>query len=191
MRKAILTPIAASVIGIGMLAAPLAAHADSAPPTVTSFGLTAGYLVLNTPDAATLTANHAVVGVASVATGTISGVGVVDNLGDNAGWTVNVASTDFTAASGGAIVAAHLASYASGDITGASGDATAPTFTRVDTVVFPSAAGTPMTAASAGTDGTGSNAATWVPTITVPLPAYGQNAGTYSGTITLSLLLGS
>jgi len=185
MRKAIIVPVVAGLIGFGSLAAPLAAHADGTP---VSFGLTAGELVLTAPTAAAaLTADSAQVGQASTATGQIGTVNVADNLGDNAGWAVQVASTDFTV-TGGATVAAHKVSYASGSITGASGDATPPTFTAVSLTAFPATASVPMTAASAGTDGIGSNGASWDPAITVPLPAYGQSAGSYSGTITLSLV---
>ena len=184
MRKAIITPIVASVIGIGMLAAPLAAHAGTG--TATSFSLSGGML--------TLTAANSEAGVAltgdTVGASSVSGqlglVTVTDNQGDNLGWTASVTATTFTAGTDSNVstIPVTSISYASGDVTGAAGDSTPPTFAP-GSGTFADVS-TPVTAATA-TGGTGSSQATFTPPLTVQLPAYGQQANTYAGTITQSV----
>lgn len=75
MRKTIIASVATGLIGLGVLAAPVAAYADGTP---TSFDLGAGSLGISVPSGATLTA--ATVGASSVS-GQLGDVSVTDYRG--------------------------------------------------------------------------------------------------------------
>ncbi|GAA4230574.1 hypothetical protein FHR32_003622 [Streptosporangium album] len=121
----------------------------------------------------------------SAATATVSAhlgdVTVTDTRGaPAAAWTATVGSTDFTTgdATPPETIPKEYITYSPGSATTTTGDATFTPGTPDDL-------GSARTAFSAS-DGTGSNSATWNPTITVTLPA-GVVAGTYTGIITHSV----
>src|SRR5579875_1076586 len=99
MRKAIVTPVLAGVVGLGALAAPAAAQAATGP-TTTTFAVSGGSLDITAPSAAAL-------GSASLGAGNVSGslgtVTVSDQRGALLGsWTASVISTAFTTGQGSA-----------------------------------------------------------------------------------------
>jgi hypothetical protein len=173
-NKTAIASFAAGLIGLGVIAAPVAAYAD----TPTSFVLTGGGLSLTEPVSATLTTGA--VGDASVS-GSLGDVTVADYQGGASdAWTATVTTTDFVGTTNGTdIPGSDVAYYPGTAIAGAA------TF------------GTPATPGDGGTIGTGetafsqadavgSNGVEWDPTITVTLPA-GVTAETYDGEITESV----
>ncbi len=175
MRKTIIATVATGLIGLGVLAAPVAAYADDTP---TSFALNAGSLTLSVPSGATLTA--AAVGASSVS-GQLGAVSVSDQRGDFAAvWTASVTTSAFTGGTNGVTVPASSVSYSPGSSIAGSG-----TFGPAGTAGTAGLIGTGLTAYSM--DGEGSNGVSWDPTITISLPTGGQVADTYSGTITQSV----
>jgi hypothetical protein len=177
MRKVIATPIVAGLIGFAALAAPLAAHAD----TPTTFQVNGGNLTITSP-----TSSVALTGVTVGTTnpsGQLGTVTVDDERGLlSGGWTATVQSTAFTTGTDPSTVtiAASNVKYTPGSTSGAVGTAN---YTPGTAAV---AIGTPQTAYAADSE-VGSAGVSWDPTITVNLPAHGQVAGTYSGTITHSV----
>jgi len=180
MRKTIIASAATALIGLGVLAAPVAAHADDTP---TSFDLGAGSLSITVPSSATLAA--ATVGASSVS-GQLGAVSVTDYRGDvSDSWTAAVTSSSFTGGAEGnnLTVPDTAVSYSPGSPVTGSG-----TFGATATAGTAGPIGTGLTAYSM-TAGQGSNGVSWNPTITISLPAGGQVADTYSGTITQSVAL--
>lgn len=178
MRKVIAAPIVAGLIGFAALAAPLAAHAADTP---TTFDVNGGAISITVP-----TTSVALTGVTVGTTNPSGQLGVVrvdDERGLlSGGWTATVVSSDFTTVSGETTVtiAASNVKYTPGSTSGAVGTAN----------YTPGTAGvaidTAKTAYVADSE-VGSAGVSWDPTITVDLPAHGQVAGIYSGTITHSL----
>ncbi|MGC5009874.1 ice-binding family protein [Streptosporangium sp. DT93] len=108
-------------------------------------------------------------------------VTVTDDRGTSpAAWVVTVSSTNFTTGggAGAGTISRGLVGYSPGPVTRTTGDAT---FT-------PGAAGDLGSAriAFSASEGTGSNSATWNPTVTVTLPV-GVTTGIYTATVTHSV----
>jgi hypothetical protein len=199
MRKAIIVPVVAGAIGFGLLAAPLAAHADTTPGTTTTFSLSTGMLTISdaaSTSGASLTANHSgVVGAAATATGNLGELTVTDNQGNDATWTASVASTPFEIGTdANTIIPVGSVAYTPNTVTGQGGLAD-PTFTAQTAGAFvdpttPAAvaddSGAMAAVVAAGVDG--NNTASWTPSLTITLPSYGAAVGQYSGTITHSVI---
>jgi hypothetical protein len=178
MRKTIIASLATGLIGLGVLAAPMAAYADDTP---TTFDLNAGSLSISVPTGATLSA--ATVGATSVS-GQLGTVSVTDFRGDLSDtWTATVTASSFAGGTEGntLTIPDTAVSYSPGEpITGSGTFGTAAT---------PGTAGPIGEAlvAYSQAGAVGSNGVSWDPTITISLPAGGQVADTYSGTITQSV----
>lgn len=147
------------------------AGSASADDTAVTFELTGGSLTVAPAAGAVLTAGAS--GDTSIS-GQLGAVVVTDNRGGVLGWSIGSATTDFT----NGITTSEAVQYATGAVTTggvvtATGGSVALTAVAVEVV--------------AGTLVTGNNTATWNPTLTVTLPA-SSTVGTYSGTITTSLL---
>jgi hypothetical protein len=181
MRKTLIVSVATGLIGLGVLAAPVAAYADGPPPggTTATFDLHAGSLSISVPSGATLEA--ATVGASSVS-GQLGDVSVTDYRGDVSDtWTATVTTTDFTGGTNGVTVDASGVAYNPGAALDGSG-----TFGAAATEGTAGPIGDALVAYSQ--DGAeGSNGVSWDPTITISLPAGGQVVDTYSGTITQSV----
>jgi hypothetical protein len=176
MRKIIIASLATGLIGLGVFAAPMAAFADDTP---TTFDLNAGPLSITVPSGATLTA--ATVGASSVS-GQLGAVSVTDYRGDTSdAWTATVTSSAFVGGTSDVSVPASGVSYSPGSSIAGSG-----TFGATATEGTAGAVGSGLVAYSMDA-APGSNGVSWDPTITVTLPAGGQVADTYSGTITQSV----
>jgi hypothetical protein len=178
MRKTIIASLATGLIGLGVLAAPMAAYADDTP---TTFDLNAGSLSISVPSGATL--NAATVGASSVS-GQLGTVSVTDYRGDLSDtWTATVTASPFTGGAEGnnLTIPDTAVSYSPGDPITGSG-----TFGATATPGTAGPIGDALVAYSqAGAQG--SNGVSWDPTITITLPAGGQVVDTYSGTITQSV----
>ena len=155
----VVTSAAACLIALVALAAPTLPAA--AATTAVSFTLTSGYLTVTQNDGTT----------AGVAADVVGQVVVQDSRGGTLGWAVTGVSTAVNA-SGGAIAV----SYASGPVTTA-GTVTATS--QGSTVL-----GSTPAVLVIGTDVTGSNTATWTPTVTV----LGAPAASAATTVTYSVL---
>lgn len=176
MRTAhLLTACAVGLITVG-LALPATAAPGDTTATVTIIG---GTLSITVPPAAGNLGTRA----NTVGPGTISGplgpVQVQDarNAAAGSGWVASVISTAFTPPAGPAIPASAVG-Y------------TAGTITRVGTATYTAndpANLTGVSPAVTATGITGSNSATWNPTITVTVPG-GTAAGVYAATITHSVV---
>ncbi len=175
MRTSVKTLTVGSVLAVSLLAAPAAFAADTdATATVTGGALA----VTATPavDLGTVAASHD----AQALSGTVE-VGVDDNRGTGAGWSVTQQVGDFayTGGNGGtAIPAANFSVDSVGAVTPVAGVDGAETVT-------PGAAGAldvarPVLSAAAG-DGEGSYTAPVSVELTVPA---GSRAGNYAATIT-------
>jgi len=151
----------------------------SADPTTATVTIAAGVLALSVPTDAGNLGTRA----NTVTTGAISGplgqvqVNDARNAAAGSGWVASAISTAFTPPSGPTI-AASLVGYTAGTIV--------KTGTATYTANDPSAM-TGVAAVVTATGITGSNSATWNPTITVTVPG-GTISGVYSGTITHSLV---
>jgi hypothetical protein len=170
-----LVAVAAAILAVG-IAIPASAAPGESAANVT---ITGGFLSISVP------ANAGSLGsiVNTVGGGTISGalgqVVVTDARSAAAGstWVASVISTAFTPVSGPTIPASRVG-Y------------TAGTITKVGTATYTANDPTNLTGASpavTATGITGDNSATWNPTINVAVPG-GTIAGTYSGTITHSVV---
>ena len=165
------TPLVLVTVAAAVLL--VAAQPASAADTTTTFSLTGGTIALAVQPTATLTgAPSGTTGI----TGNLGAVTVTDLRGGAATWTVSAASTAFTGTGGSSSTAVSYTGGAvaeTGTITVA--DGTATTLTGDDaSVIAPSAL-------------SGNNTASWAPTLAVTMPA-GALAGTYSGTVTTSIL---
>jgi hypothetical protein len=156
-----------------VVATAMPAVADQSATSTVTFTLTGGTLDITAPP------GPVSIGSAPVGTTTLSGslgvVSVVDSRGsDPASWVASVASTDFT--SGSHTIPAADVSYVAGPLT-TTGN---PTFASL-TVPALSVTPAPVVTASPGS---GNNSAAWNPTLTVTIPADAAVAGTYTGTLT-------
>jgi hypothetical protein len=168
--------VVATIAGLLTFGVTMPALADPTTATVT---VTGGALAMTVPaDAGSLgsTANKV---SGSVISGPLGQVQVLDARSALAGsgWIVSVISTAFTPSSGPTI-AASLVGYTAGAIT--------QTGTATYTANNPTNL-TGVAPAVTATEITGDNSATWNPTIKVTIPG-GTVVGTYSGTITQSIL---
>ena len=166
-------------LAVGATALVFAAPGASAAGTTGTFTVTGGALTITQPATANL--GNVAPGATSLS-GTLGNVTVTDQratVPDT--WTATVTSTNFT--TGGAttyetVTAANI-NYAAGLSTASSG---LGAFTGA--LLTTGGIASPVTAGS--WTGTGSNSATWDPTITFTLSP-SQVAGTYTGTITHSV----
>lgn len=146
----------------------------SAADTATTFSLTGGTLSLSVGASAALTSEASGV-AANTITGTLGAVSVDDARGGTAGWVTSAASTTFTGT--GLSVSTGVA-YTNGTVTG--------TGTNTVAAVTGQALTTTAAAVATATAVSGSNTASWNPTLDVSMPA-GALAGAYSGTVTTSI----
>jgi hypothetical protein len=161
-------------IGVGIAATALfgaTAISASAADSAVTFELAGGSLTVDPAASAVLTAG--VSGATSVS-GALGDVVVTDNRGGVADWSIDAASTVFT----NGTTTSTAVEYVTGTVT-TTGVVTAAGGTKaLDTVAVEVVGGTLVE---------GNNTATWNPTLTVTLPS-SSTAGTYSGTITTSVL---
>jgi hypothetical protein len=183
MHKARLILIGTTAaLAVGLAATP--ALADPTGDTPVTFTVTAGTLDITVPVAADLGATAA--GGISV-TGPLGNVRVIDGRAAlDSTWAATVTSSSFT--TGGATasetIAATTIRYWSGPATATTGNGT---FVPGQVAAGNSAAlGGAAVPAFGHTGGTGSNTATWVPTLIVNVPLINQ-AGIYTGTVTHSV----
>jgi hypothetical protein len=166
---------AAGILAVG-IAIPASAAPGESTATVT---ITGGFLSISVPaDAGSLGSLVNTVGGGTIS-GSLGQVVVTDARSAAAGstWVASVISTAFTPLSGPTIPASRVG-Y------------TAGTITKVGTATYTANDPTNLTGASpavTATGITGDNSATWNPTINVAVPG-GTIAGTYSGTITHSVV---
>jgi hypothetical protein len=166
-----MVPLLAATAVVAYTAMPAAAA--QSVTTTTTFTLSNGTLDITAPPGP-VSLGSVPVGTATLS-GTLGVVSVVDSRGsDPASWVASVASTDFT--SGSHTIPAADVSYVSGPLTTTGNNTFAsPT--------VPALSSTPAEAVTAN-PGSGNNSATWNPTLTVTLPSSLAVAGTYTGTLT-------
>jgi hypothetical protein len=187
MRKAIITPALAGLIGIGAaLAIPAAAMADTGP-TSTTMTVNGGLLSISTPDSAGIGAlnisSDAILNGTTVVSGSLGNVVVDDERASVSGsWTASVISSDFVTgdASAAETIPATDITYTPGAVVHSAGvgDFTAGQAGTLDN-------STPMTAYSAAAE-VGVATVTWNPTLAFHLPS-AVVAGLYTGTVTHSV----
>jgi hypothetical protein len=172
-----LARVAAGLVVLSTFAvAPMAAQAAPTTATVT---VTGGALSITVPASAGSLGSIANTVSGGVISGPLGQVQVNDarSAAAGSGWVASVISTAFTPSSGPTIGAASVG-YVAGPIT------------KVGTATFTANDPPDLTAAVAAVTAsgiTGDNSATWNPTINVAV-AGGKAAGTYSGTITHSVV---
>ncbi|MDQ1436469.1 MAG: hypothetical protein QOK43_98 [Acidimicrobiaceae bacterium] len=161
-----------AIAGTVVVGAALPAAADD---TAATFSLTGGDLTLSVGATAALTDEAAGV-AANVITGTLGAVAVTDSRGGTAGWVASAASTTFT---GTGLSVSDGVTYTNGTVTE----------TGTNTVAAATAASltTTAVAVATATEVSGSNTASWNPTLNVSMAA-GALAGDYVGTVTTSLV---
>lgn len=171
MKKSLLAGLGVMATTTALLAVTMPSAA--ADDTAVTFSLSGGALSLSAQPTAALGLKGGS-GTTSVS-GQLGNSVVTDVRGGITGWSVSAASTAF----GDGTTTATGVSYSSG----------LPTTTG--TVVATSSGAKTLTAVAtqvvAGAVVVGNNTATWNPTLTVTLPS-SSTAGTYSGTITTSVL---
>lgn len=179
MRKMLLATAAAATLVIGVS---LPAHAATTGDTTTTFTLTGGLLNLTAPASAAL-GSGAAGGTLSASLGSVQVVD--DRAALAAAWTTTVSSTNFTtgAASAAETIAKANVTYWSGAATATTGTAT---FVPGQATALNAAALGAAVTAFTVTLGTGSNSATWAPTLGINVPATAV-AGAYTGTVTHSV----
>ncbi len=170
-RAALVTGLTMTAVAAGAF---VPAHADD---TTVTFTINSGAIAISAPS------TTQDLGTAGIAPGSTTSaafddtVSVTDNRGDLvAAWTVQVSATDFTGATDGETISNAQANYSSGAVTSSAG-----------LVVTPSIAATMAVNSTLVGAGTGSNSASWTPTVGVTVPV-GAVADTYTGTVTHSLL---
>jgi hypothetical protein len=147
------------------------AMAAGSGDTTATFTLAGGSLDVTPAGGAALT--DGAPGAASVS-GSLGPVAVSDTRGSTAGWIVSAASTTFVDGAGSVSTGV---SYNSGTATSTTGTVTAGSEGATSiTLVAPVATG----------EASGSNTASYAPTLTVALPASAL-AGDYQGTVTTSI----
>lgn len=174
--------VAAGVVAGGLFGSAGPIQAAPTGNTSTTFTVQAGTLDVTVPGTADL-------GTGDPATSLSSGLGSVtvtdDRAALDASWEVTVVSTDFTTGTATApeTVPASSVSYRSGPATATTGQG--PFTPGQSAFDAPAPIDVPLTAFTKS-GGTGSNSATWSPTVVVEVPA-ANVAGAYSGTITHSV----
>lgn len=165
--------VAASVLLVGSTALPASAATSSG--TVTTVTVTGGGLAITAPVGAVL--SDAAPG--GTAAANLTGVQVADTRAGIIGWSTSVVSTDFARTTpAAASIPAAAVSYTPGlaTVTGIA--------VVVPTLQTDLSTGKAVQTASAVV---GNNTATWAATLSVAVPQ-GALAGTYSGTLTHSVL---
>ena len=170
--------VVATIAGLLTFGVTSPAWADSDTTTAT-ITVTTGALSITVPAAAGLLGTTANTVGGSLISGPLGQVQVLDarSAAAGSGWVASVISTAFTP-SAGPTIAAALVGYTAGAIT------------KVGTATYTANNPANLTGAVpavTATGITGDNSATWNPTINVTVPG-GTVAGTYSGTITQSVL---
>lgn len=168
----LVTPLIASAALVLLSAGPaMAAEGD----TDATFEILAGALEISAPASVDLGTKPATA-AGGVLTQELGAVTVTDGRGVALGWVASASSTDFAGPGGG--VPASAVDYASAPSTTVGNvDVTSTDVSGLDT---PKAVETTVLAV-------GANSATWVPTLTVNVPA-GALSGTYTATVTHSVL---
>jgi hypothetical protein len=169
LRKPLLVLATATVVLVG------SALPAAAAPTDTTFSITGGALTLSVGATAALTDGAAGV-AATVITGTLGEVAVSDTRGGTAGWVASAISTTFT---GTGLSVSDGVTYTNGAVT--------ETGTNSVAAVSAASLTTIATAVATATAVSGSNTASWNPTLDVSMPA-GALAGDYAGVVTTSLV---
>lgn len=187
-RKVIIGSAAASLIGLSV-AAPLVAHAADGPNTVTFTLDSNGIAVTQVTDPVSLTATAQKVGATggTQVQGQLGTIAVIDDRGDaTSNWQSSVVTTPFVNAHKTLPVTA--VTYSTGNVSvdslTPSNPITPATFAVGPEGIAPNSAALDLQTATALP---GNNSASWAPTITVALPAYGQVSGDYTATITHSV----
>jgi hypothetical protein len=171
--RRIFIAVAAGTLAVGVAAPAYAAPGDT-PATIT---INAGSMDLTaSAAAANLGSRDNTVG-GGLITGTLGQMEVNDARAVNTSWVASVIATAFTPPAGPAIPASAV-SYTAGTIAKIG----TATYTANDPVDL-----TGVKPVVTATGITGTNSATWNPTITVDVPG-GMAVNTYSATITHSLL---
>jgi hypothetical protein len=176
IRFCALAVMTSSAVALAGVAPVSAATTGTTTATVT---ITGGALAITVPtNAGSLGSEANAVGGTTIS-GQLGEVQVSDarSAGAGAGWIASAISTAFTPAAGPTIGAANVG-YSAGSVTKVG----TATYTANDPASLVGVA--PVVTA---TGITGDNSATWNPTINVAVPG-GMAAGTYSATITHSLL---
>ena len=173
LRRILAGTAAVVVLGAGPA---MAAPGD----TATTFTLADGGLGISVPANASLS-NSTLIGTTSFS-GQLGAITVTDHRGALLGsWTASVSSTSFTTGGGGA-----NRTIAAGNVSYASGAATATTGVGVDVPTLVPVSLDESRTAFAHTGVIGAQSTTWNPTLTVTVPA-DVVAGSYSGTVTHSV----
>jgi hypothetical protein len=168
-----------AVSAVALATALGAADAAVADDSVVTFDVTSGSLTITVPAAANLGAEAP----GNPVVGQIGNISVTDNrAAADASWTAEVKSTDFTTGAGGAghVIAADQVTYSAGTATSTTGDGA---FNAGPVGILDTAT---LRTAFSHVGGTGNNAATWNPTLTIAV-AVSNVAGVYSGTVTHSV----
>ncbi len=177
MRKMIITTATALFLGgAGVLTFAAPAFAAQAADTPVTVQINGGGLSISAPTTSVPLGPASGSASAQTVTAPLGTVLVTDLRAGTAGWVATVGSTDFT---GPTAILAGAVAYTPG----------APTVVGIATVT-PGAV-TPLgnavtTIAQTATAVIGVNTASWIPSITVTIPA-GAQAGTYHATITHSV----
>jgi hypothetical protein len=174
--RALATIVIASAVSLGVVVPASAAMTAATPVALI---VTGGVLAITAPVAAVGLGSHANAVGGSVVNGSLGVVQVTDarSAAAGSGWVASVIASALTPTSGPTIGAAQIG-Y------------TAGTITKVGTATYtandpPDLTGVAPAVTATGI--TGDNSATWNPTINVAVPG-GMAAGTYTGTITHSLI---
>lgn len=177
MRRPVLLGVAALGIAALLSGAPLPASAAGSGDTTVTFVLAGSTLNIDVQPTATLSNGGA--GAGSVS-GQLGQVKVTDLRGGLQNWNASATSTTFSNGGAGAgLTESTGVSYSTGP------------FTTTGNIVIVPGGSTALNGTAANVAGPtaviGNNTAAWNPTLTVSLPPDAL-AGTYSGTITTSVL---
>ena len=175
MRTRIVTlSLIAGVVVVSGVVGP--AHAATTADTTLTFTEGTGAIAITAPGSSTLLPTVTPSGADQTVSAAIGTVTVTDNQGNDTGWVATASATNFT--SGTRTITISHASY------------TPPAATNTGTSTVTAAtlatlATTPAPVQTA-TGVSGSNTASWDPTISLTVPA-GTESGTYTSTLTHSV----
>jgi hypothetical protein len=180
MRKVIITTIVTGLIGLGGVAVPMAAFADTPPGTSATLGVSGGALTITVPESADL---GSVAAGQHTTSGLLGTVTVGDERATDGGeWTATAVTSDFATLS----TAGPVETIPATDLTYTPGATTANTGTAT---LEPGAAAAGMSTAATAYSASaevGVTSTSWDPTVGFNLPA-DVVVGTYDGTITHSV----
>jgi hypothetical protein len=174
MRTPIVTLTLIAAVVVSGITGP--ARAATTVDTTLTFTEGTGAIAITAPVSSTLLPPLSPSGTDQTVSAAIGPVTVTDNQGNDAGWVATASATDFT--SGTATITISHATYTTPAAT------TTGTSTVSATTLGPLSS-TPA-AVQTATGVSGSNTATWDPTITLTVPA-GTVSGTYTSTLTHSV----